>query len=1017
MNPAVEDVYRLTSLQEGVLLHSLRDQDPELFVNQLVCRFSATLDHSAFRQACASVLDAHPVLRTSFHTGVAENPLQVVHRGIPVPTSSYDLSGHENPEAALTEFIRADRRRGFNLKRPPLTRFTHVKLPGQRDVLVWTFHHLLLDGWSTHLVLNDVLDAYDAASRGRRVQLARRRPYRDYVAWLSRQDRVEAEECFQYRLGDVRVATVLPDVVRGAVHAEQERHVDQRLAVSPKRTDEWRVAAQRARVTLNTLVQAAWGLTVSRFSGMSDVVFGTTLAVRPPQLAGGDKMVGVLLNTLPTRIRTNPEQNVQSWLSDVHSGQLELQQYGYMPLPAALATTDMAGGQALFETSVVVQNYPIDQSGWQRKSIAIEHIGYFQRTNDPLTLMAVEGPGLEFVLSHDREKYADDFARRLLEHVVHTLNTVTEGPDRKLAELATVPPSEREILLSARSCTTTGEQNDTLLDVPNAEHDPDKPAVICRHQQLTYGKLEARANQVAQWLSARDVPAQEPVAVSLSCSADTVVAALGVLKSRHPLAFIDPESAGSRTGTTNAPVLRLANSAVFTGQSTTPPDVKVRPDDPACVWTVSPGPGTDTVVSTHRAVAQSASDILETCEMTASDVVLVLAPLSSAVSMGYLMGSLAAGATVAFIPPEERVNTKAVFEAIDRCGVTCVLGATPHDLRRWSSDSEPVPTPSAVRVVVCDGDGLDDRDTDSVATLFGPHTRVVDRYLPSAWSVRPVVRRRGAVSPSVGDRLLVLDRELNLVPVDGVGDLYVGGVGLASPHSGEPADAEVRFAGDPYGHMPGARLYSTGDLGRYTPDSTITLMGRAADQVVLGGRRVGLASIAARLRSHTLVTDAVVEARTVGGRGGLAAYVVLGSANGAISGALEEELHRCISSLVPVSSVPVFFAAVEQIPVTHSGHVDSTALAATDFQEQCDAAADMPSTEDEIVLAGIFAEILGVSLIGVHDSFFDLGGRSLDALRMIAQATEALGVEVPLEALFETPTVSGLLRATRSLND
>ncbi|MDH6128340.1 condensation domain-containing protein [Kitasatospora sp. GP82] len=1017
MKPAVEDVYRLTSLQEGVLLHYLRDQDPELFVNQLVCRFSARLDHAALRQACAAVLDAHPVLRGSVHTGVADNPLQVVHRGVPVPTSSYDLSRHENPEAALTELVRADRRRGFDLKRPPLTRFAHLRLPGQRDVLVWTFHHLLLDGWSTHLVLNDLLDAYDAASRGRRVHLTRRRPYRDYVAWLSRQDRAEAEECFQYRLGDVRAATVLPDLVRSTVHAAPERHVNQRLAVSPQHTDEWRTAAQRARVTINTLVQAAWGLTVSRFSGSRDVVFGTTLAVRPPQLAGVDKMVGVLLNTLPTRIRTDPEQDVRSWLSEVHSGQLELQQYGYLPLSAALATTGVAGGQALFETSVVVQNYPIDQSGWQRPSIAIEHIEYFQRTNDPLALMAVEGPGLEFVLSHDRERYADDFARRLLGHVVHTLDTVTEGPDRKLAELATVPASERAILLSAGSLTATSEQNDTLSDVPTAEHDPGRPAVTCRHRQLTYGQLDARANQVAQWLSARDVPAREPVAVGLSCSADTVVAVLGVLRSGHPLAFVAPESAGSGTRPADVPVLRLMDPVVFAGQPTTPPDVKVRPDDPACVWPVSSGPVADTVVATRRAVAQSAADVVETCGLTAADVVLMLAPLSSAVSTGYVLGSLAAGATVAFFPPEERVDSRAVFEALERRGVTCVLGMTPHDLRRWSGGSLPPRPFGAVRAVVCDGDGLDDRDADGVATLFGPHTRVVDRYLPSAWSVRPAERRRGAVSAPAGDRLLILDRDLNPVPVDGVGAVYVGGVGLASTWSAEPADAEVRRTADPDEQVPGARLYWTGDFGRCTPDGTITLMGRTADHVVLGGRPVGLADIAARLRSHPLVTDAVVEARTFGGRDGLAAHVVLDAGNGPVGDAWEEELRACVGPLVPVSGVPVRFAAVDRLPVTPSGRVDFAALAATDVQDRGDAAAGLPSTEDEIVLAGIFAEVLGVSPVGLHDSFFDLGGRSLDALRMIAQASDALGVEVPLEALFETPTVAGLLRAARGLDD
>ncbi|MET8756377.1 condensation domain-containing protein [Lentzea sp. NPDC004782] len=901
MSPVVEDVYRLTSLQEGLVLHCLRDPDPELFVGQLACRLSSEFDHTALLRAHTALLEAHPVLRTSFHTGTNGQLSQVVHRDVAAPTRSCDLTSHRDPETALVELLRDDRGQGFDLKRPALSRVTLVKMPGSRDVLVWTFHHLVLDGWSAHLALNDLLDAYDAVCRGREVRLPHRRPYRDYVAWLGRQDPVDAEECFQFRLGDVRTPTVLPDVVRGA---QQERYAGQRIGLSPERTEIWRAAAQRARVTLSTLIQAAWGLTVSRFSGVTDVVFGTTLAVRPPELEGADRMVGLLLNTLPTRIRATPERNVLDWLSDVHKGQLELQQHAWAPLSTALACTGVVGGLPLFETTVVVENYPIDSSGW-RQSAAIERIDYHQRANDPLTLLAIEGPGLDFVLSHDRTRYADDFVLRLLDHVVDTLNALAEGLDGTLADLVTVPRSP-----SAPS----GDDGEPMAFQVNS-------TVICGHQRLRHDELESRANQVAHWLlGAVD---RAPVEVRMPCSADSVVAVLGALKAGRPLAF-----AG---GTAR---VRLDDATVFAGQPTTPPDVDVLLDDPACTWTD---------VATHRDILRAASDVIELCEMTAADVILSLAPLSSVTSVAYLIGCLTAGAT--FVQAGDRLDAEEIFGAMARHGVTCVAGVTPHDLRRWA----PGTRPSTVRVVVCDGDGVEVQDR--ATGLFGPHTRVVDRYLPLAWPIRSAVRANGTVD---GDRFVVLDHALNPAPIDAVGDVHVDG-------------------------------HRTGDRGRRTPDGTIELLAAATDPSV----------IAARLRSHPLVTDAVVSLQ--GDR--LVAHVVAGTES------VVDELRRS------AGDIPV--VRVAQIPVVPSGQPDTAALAAIGLPDEHD---DTPATDDEIAVAGIFAEILGVRRIGLHDSFFDLGGRSLDALRMIALASDALGAEVPIEALFDAPTVSGILLAVRSQN-
>ncbi|WP_055631795.1 condensation domain-containing protein [Streptomyces griseoruber] len=428
MTPDVEDIYTLAPLQAGLLLHSLRDDDPTLFVNQLVCRLSGTLDEDALRRGYTALVEGNPVLRTSYHAGALEHPVQVVHRRVELVVDTVDLGSCADPETRLTQTLRADRERGFGLDRPPLSRLTRVILPGGRNALVWTFHHLLLDGWSTHLLLGDLFAAYDAAYRGRTVDVPPRRPYRDYIAWLDRQDTAAAEEFVRRELAGTAAPTALAGVGRpDDLPAGAVRMRTRELTLPADATRRIEAAARQARVTLSTLLHAAWGLLQCRYNGRLDAVFGTTFSLRPPELSGADAMAGILINVLPMRVRVRPDQTVEDWLAGLHRSLLGLRQHAHLPLSAAVATTGLPAGTPLFDSALVVENYPIDTSRWTRASVAVEHIEYHERTNHPLCLLAIAGDELGLHLTHDRARCSDVYADLLLNGLAALLTALADA--------------------------------------------------------------------------------------------------------------------------------------------------------------------------------------------------------------------------------------------------------------------------------------------------------------------------------------------------------------------------------------------------------------------------------------------------------------------------------------------------------------------------------------------------------------------------------------------------------------
>ncbi len=441
---AVEDVYPLSPIQQGLLFHTLYSPESGVYFDQMSCTLRGDLDVTSFERAWQAVIDRHSILRTGFVWEDLERPLQVVRRAVALPLRHEDWQRTPADARRFSAAAEEDRKLGFDLTSAPLVRLTLIRLGEDSHRFLWSNHHLLLDGWSRALVLKEVFACYEAERRGQQSELEQPASYRHYIAWLDRQDMAEAEDYWRRRLAGFSFATPLPDDrQRETVAESEEDYGNEDFRLSPALTAKLQSQAQRHQLTLNTLVQGAWGRLLSYHSGEDDVVFGTTLSGRPAGLPGVESMVGLLIATLPVRMTVAGDEPLRSWLEQLQEQQVEMRQYEYAPLNQVQSWSEVPAGQPLFESLYVFESFPVDASLREGiGSLEIEAIALFGRGNYPLTLAASPGRELTLQIYYDTTRFDRETVRRLLGHLETFLAGVAESLERPVGEVPLLDAEE-----------------------------------------------------------------------------------------------------------------------------------------------------------------------------------------------------------------------------------------------------------------------------------------------------------------------------------------------------------------------------------------------------------------------------------------------------------------------------------------------------------------------------------------------------------------------------------------------
>ncbi|NDU72288.1 AMP-binding protein [Actinomadura sp. DSM 109109] len=975
----IERICRLTPLQDGMFFEALRKQDSGETIYQLCLRLEGPLSPSLLREAWRAVLRRHPILRTSFHYERLDLPVQVVSRDADPAWREEDWRGAPAGEAErrLEAMLDADRTRPFELGRAPLMRLAVVRVADEAWWLVWSYHHLLLDGWSTYLVLDDVFGWYRELAAGRMPERPAPRPFWEYVAWTQRQDLGRAEGFWRERLAGFTSPTPIggeaadhpaPDGPEfGEVYATLPTEVFAGLES----------LARTRRLTIGTVVQAAWALTLSRYGRRDDVVFGSVVSGRPPEFAGVDDMVGLFINVLPVRARVDGDASLAGWLAGLQAQLADGREYDYSPLAHVQRWSEVPRGTALFESLVVYINYPVRPSWTDGGTVRVADLRVIQQPHYPLHLTAVpDRRRLRLALGYDPRRFSVDTVERVRDLVVEILTIAATDPERRVADLPGWPEPEGRAP-AGDAAPAAGVPAPGLLDrlAGQVLRAPDAPAVDLGGRTLTYGELDRRAGHVAGELR-RSVPG--PVAVVLEPSAELAVGLLAVLKAGGTILPLDPEDGEEKisaaVAAAGAAVVLCDGSgagrlAALDGlgavdRLTMDGDLcllRLREQGPAQDATDTPdgarwavlGHGrrepADTLIR-YDGLAELLGWMDEHFPLSAGDRVAHLRSPGSAESVRDVLWTLSSGAALVMpsaARPSAGTSPAVLEEALAQDGVTVAVVPGPP------------PGPSALAAALGRCGSL------RLVFLPGP--------VPTAV--------RGELAQATGVDLVEEYRFADPVPQSSFWHAGTGNLVAAPPVARRRGHARV---------LPSA-------AGPAAPAPAEDAAGRQW-------------AVEAVLASHPAVRDAVaVLGAGPSGEARLVAYAVPDDSGPGLPE--DPELEEFLALRLPERLVPEVFVPLTAMPATRDGQPDVAALPAPDGDGEPEAVpvASSAAVTAE-VLTGIWAQVFDRAP-GLGEDFFDLGGHSLLAIKLVSRIRSALGVDFTLNDLFEDPTVLGTARA------
>lgn len=1003
---AIDSVYGLSPLQEGILFHTLDRAGEDKYIVQVSCRL-ASLHHGRWRAAWSRVIRTHDVLRTAFAWQKVAKPVQVVLTEAIPDWQELSWKQDQGWEQQLQSFLREDRKRGINIASAPLMRMTTVQLGGGACLFIWTYHHLILDAWSASIVMSDVLLNYAGDDELTAPAPPRFAAYLQHRATRSRR-RAELfwESHFKGLGKSSRLQLSAPEGARGegemrAASRESSLEVAQAMTAFTR----------RMRCTLAHLVQAAWALMLHRYCDADDVVFGWVVSDRPADIVGVEGMVGLMVDTVPVRIAVSPTDSAQALLGRIGRICVDVAEHSHLPLPEIQRLAGVAGGESLFETIVVIENLPAQSAPHKQSAVQVNNRCAHWRTTYSLSLMAAFEDKLKLQIAYDDHQHRPVTVERLLGELHRLIEAIMAEPEASL---------DRIMDRAAMSCTSayrTGPST-TLSDVPisadvltRAASRPDAPAVevaVTPGTGLTGAALVESVRHLNSILATHGIGRGDVVALEMSRTVALVVAMLAVMESGAAFVPIDPALPDLRKR------FMIENSSArlrVTDRQITP--IAVSGPAPACLQGATPvayilytsgSSGRPKGVAVgHGSLRALLESMARQPGLSQADVLLATTTISFDISLLELLLPLLQGARLVLAPEGLLRDTERLAAALTQYAVT-VMQATPTtwrmlaasdwagklDLRVWSG-----------------GEYLDRelaeflaRRTAAVWNLYGPTETTI-------WSMRARVLP-GQQTLDLGDPIdntciRLLDRH-GRHAVRGIpAEIFIGGAGVAVGYVME--DGRSAFQSDPFDASGRGRLYQTGDLARVDEEDRVCYLGRKDAQVKFRGMRLELAEIESVLSEHPCVAHAAAKVCVIGGVEELVAYVVLKDT------VADADLIALMAARLPYGQAPQRLVRLEALPTTFNGKLDRAALPAPQSNTGAHHGGAVTPSVIEQVVAQTWAATLSVPSLGPHDNFFSEGGHSLKVITAIAAINRTFAVTVPLSVLFQNPTPSEFARA------
>ena len=1027
--PDLQDVRACTAMQDGMLLFSDSESADGQYVTQIRLTL-AGLDAARMRRSWELLIARHEALRTVFAASADAGMLQLVLGDVVLPWEEIDLSAAADAEAALAHALEDARNRPFDPARAPLMRVLAARIDGDHHCMAWSYHHALIDGWSMALLLKELFDLYAGdldASAAHAVVSSR-----DYLAWLRGRDRPQAAAYWQHYLCGLDIAASATLPLSTSSRVDEREGAQSLLQTSHKRSLDdaasARIAsfARRQNVSLGTVMLAAWGMLLGKYNNEPEVLFGYTTSGRSVPVEGIESMTGLFINSLPIRLAIEADTAVGDWLRTIQARQLDHEDHCHVPLTEIQRHSGRSPGQKLYESMVVVENFPIDPSLMSMRTetgtrlLAVEAEG---QNDVALVLTVFPGARIAIDMACRASLFDAAHATRLLDQFEQLLLSLSADDVRQLSDVSMLDAAQLRRALET--------WNDTAADYPRtlrfnevfediAARHADATALVLDGDRWSYRRLAERARAIGAWLKRNGVRPNDKVALSLEREPELIASMLGAMYAEAayvPIALNCPQerraymigNAGirhivsRREHAANIEASGIAplyledcpqrDDAPYAGRST--PDANAE----SAVYVIYTSGTTGTpkgVEVTHRNLVNYSSWFVSADYAQPGDRFTQFAPYTFDASVGEIYASLHVGGELHFLTDELIENPRDLERYFRDQEISFTILPPPY-----LHQMEPTAVPQDLVVMT-----IGSAPTIELVQRWAPHCRYVNAYGPtettymsSAWNCEG--RRFDDAVLSVGrpianTTMYIVDRLGQLCAPGLTGEVYIGGDGVSCGYFNQPELTAKSFIRDPW--RPQERVYRTGDLGRWLDDGRIEFLGRRDRQVKVRGFRIELNEIEDRIRQHADVSEATVQVRGDDDQKRLLAWVVRNDRKaGAADGVPQfvAELRAFIAESLPHYMIPQAIVTLEQMPLSTNGKLDARALPEAGQQDWFRSEYVAPEGEIEQRLAEIWSELLKIQLdqLSVTADFFESGG---DSIMAIQAASRAAKHDIPL---------------------
>lgn len=1038
-------------LQQGLLFNSMYAPDSGVDIVQVIGNLNEIIQQDYFIQAWKSVIERYAVMRTAFHWNDQIGFQQEIRQSTNLSVYIYDWSNLPlfDRQSHLENYLREDRKLGFDFSKPPLARLTLIRLSDELYYLIFTFHHVILDGRSLLILFKETFNLYETLCRGDGINTLNEIPFHDYLEWLQGWDSSEDESFWRKWFAGFNDTTPIntgKPLLYNSI--ENKDYGDQNIKLSSKLTLELRDFVQKHNLTMNTILQGAWSLLLSRYNRQDDVVFGVTRSLRRGTIDDSEEIVGLMINTLPMRIRLSPDESLIKWLKEIRLQSSSLQSHIHSDLMKVQTWSDISKDTPLFDHIVIFERYSLQSAlralggKWEMREFELR-----RQPNYPLTVYGFDENELLFKIIYDRGYFGDETIKLMLGHLHTLLEEIVSKPSSQLRDLSLLTVKERSQILTEWNAPQIIYSNiHCIHDLfeNQAKRRPDAIAVIFGDQSITYGELNNRANKLANYLRLQNVKPNDLIGICVEPSIEMIIGIIGILKAGGAYVPINPTYPKDRMmfmlndaqvqilltqeklvdliSPCSAHIICLdAELNAISSQDGHNLAHINRLDDLAYVIYTSGSTGKPKGVRvTHHNVSSLFAATQDRFGFDENDVWTLFHSFAFDFSVWEIWGALLYGGQLIVVPFWISRSPEAFYNLLCQKQVT-ILNQTPsafYQIIRVDNEYNGKET-LKLRWIIFGGEKLEFQNLKPWLLRHGEsNPQLVNMYGITETTVHvtfhPVVLAdldQSVTSiigrPIKGWQVYLIDHYQQLAPIGVPGEMYVGGLGVTKGYLNRSELTSDKFIPNTFDDMDGGYLYKSGDLARYLSNGDIEYLGRIDQQVKMRGFRIELGEIEAILKEHSSVQNCAVsvyEDDTLDKL--LIAYIVPQEMSPS-----SKDLREYLKTMLPDYMIPAMFILLDTLPLTLNGKLDRRALPEPEWSKENQNTFIAPRNIIENTLAEIWAEVLHINPVGVHDNFFDMGGHSLIATQLMARIRKSFKIELPLRILFDSPTIEGLAQA------